>query len=392
MKLSDRNMTVESRDLPPGKSPGAAITIRGLSKSFEGQTVLDQLDLEVLEGEFLTLLGPSGCGKTTMLRCLAGLEEPDSGSIQMGDRAVVDIAAKTMVPPERRDVGLVFQSYALWPHMTVFSNVAYPLRRRKVSRREVGPRVEDALASVGLSSRKDDYVTQLSGGQQQRVALARAFAHSPSALLFDEPLSNLDANLRLTMRAEIRRVHEKVGATSVYVTHDQQEALVLSDRIVVMNEGLIQQIGTAQEIYSEPENRFVAEFVGFDNVVPTSPGESRGGRTVVGVAGGSAAIDAAPTGGGTFLAFRAEEAHLVEPGAESDGIGIRGTISARVFAGRDEEIDVSCGGQRLMVRRPTHLIGEAKSWPETGDDVVVVVDPARAVLLGDAKKSKPTEE
>jgi len=244
------------------------VTISGLEKRYaDGTFAVRGIDLVIGEGEFLTLLGPSGCGKTTTLRCLAGLEAPTGGSISFGDQVVADPANNVFVPPEKRDISMVFQNYALWPHMTVFANVAYPLKMAKVRNAEIKERVAASLALVNLRERAQQPASQLSGGQQQRVALARAMVGRPSLIFFDEPLSNLDAKLRHTMQEQIRAAHESLGSTTVYVTHDQQEALALSDRIVVMDQGKILQIGTPEELYRQPNSHFVADFLGYQNIM-----------------------------------------------------------------------------------------------------------------------------
>lgn len=244
----------------------STVELRGLSKSFDGTAAVEALDLAVGEGEFLTLLGPSGCGKTTTLRCVAGLESPDQGEIRFGGTAVVDCARRLDVPAHRRDVGMVFQSYALWPHMSVLRNVAYPLRVKGASRGEAKARAEATLELVGLAGFGQRAPSALSGGQQQRVALARALVRSPSVLLLDEPLSNLDATLRTQMRQELRRIHGETGTTTIYVTHDQLEAAALSGRIVVMRDGRAVQVGTPDEVFRRPATPWVARFVGFENV------------------------------------------------------------------------------------------------------------------------------
>jgi iron(III) transport system ATP-binding protein len=230
------------------------------------------------------------------LRCVAGLERPDEGEVYIGEDVVASPKSRVFVPPHRRDVGMVFQSYALWPHMSVFANVAYPLRVRRVGRREVGSRVGEVLALIGMDTYARGPVTDLSGGQQQRVALARALVGRPRVLLLDEPLSNLDAKLRLAMRKEIRAAHEQAGTTSLYVTHDQAEAIALSDRVFVLHDGAIQQVGTPLEIYRRPANRFVAEFVGFDNILNATVVEGRAGAVAVSLDGADGVVWSRPVG------------------------------------------------------------------------------------------------
>ena len=236
-----------------------AVEIKGVTKRFGDVVAVADFSLEVQRGELVTLLGPSGCGKTTTLRIVAGFERPDSGRVFIFSREV------TNVPPEKRDVGMVFQNYALFPHMTVFQNVAFPMRIAKRPKREIREKVREYLALVRLEGLEGRYVTQLSGGQKQRVALARALARSPKILLLDEPLSALDAKIRIQLREEIRQLQQKLGITTLYVTHDQEEALSISDRIVVMNEGNIEQVGVPTEIYFRPRTLFVASFVGTMN-------------------------------------------------------------------------------------------------------------------------------
>lgn len=251
------------------------IRIRGLIKRYGSSVAVDNVDLTVQDGEFVSLLGPSGCGKTTTLRCIAGLEEPEAGEIAIGNELVADGARRFFVPPNRRRIGMVFQSYALWPHMTVFGNVAYPLKVQRHDAKQIETRVAEVLRLVELDRMAARGVSELSGGQQQRVAVARALVANPRVLLLDEPLSNLDAALRVHMRRELRRLHERIRTTAVYVTHDQTEAVTLSDRIVVMNVGRIQQIGSPRDIFGAPANRWVAEFVGFDNFIEASVVERR---------------------------------------------------------------------------------------------------------------------
>ena len=237
------------------------LEVRGLTKRFSPQVTVGPLSFEVMEGEFFSLLGPSGCGKTTTLRCIAGFEELSEGSILLGGQRLDGR------PPHRRDVGLVFQTYALFPHLTVFDNIAFGLRLRKVSKAEIERRVGQMLELVDLPNLAERYPAQLSGGQQQRVAIARSLVLEPSLLLFDEPLSNLDLKLRIQMRYELRDLQKRLGKTAVYVTHDQTEALALSDRIAVLSQGRIEQIGTPSEIYESPASAFVADFIGSSNLL-----------------------------------------------------------------------------------------------------------------------------
>jgi iron(III) transport system ATP-binding protein len=243
------------------------VELRRLGKSFGAERAVYDVNLAVAPGEFVTLLGPSGCGKTTTLRCIAGLEKPDTGEIRIGGALVASAERGVFLNPEHRNIGMVFQSYAVWPHMTVFDNVAYGLRVRRAPQNVVRQRTMRALEMVGLAHLAERYATKLSGGQRQRVALARAIVYEPKVVLFDEPLSNLDAKLREQMRIELVRLQKEVGITSIYVTHDQSEALVMSDRVVVMDKGVIQQIGDPHSIYTRPANAFVASFIGVANLM-----------------------------------------------------------------------------------------------------------------------------
>jgi iron(III) transport system ATP-binding protein len=242
----------------------AFIEIKKLFKRFKKVVAVNHIQLEVNEGEMLTLLGPSGCGKTTTLRCIAGLEKPEGGDIVIDGKSMI---AQGFVPPSKRGIGMVFQNYAVWPHMKVFSNIVYGMKLQKLSKAEIRERGQQVLEMVGLKGLDDRYPSQLSGGQQQRVALARALVRNPKVLLLDEPLSNLDAKLREKMRFEIKSLVRRMGITSVYVTHDQAEAMVISDRIAVMNAGDVVQIGAPEEIYDKPASRFVADFIGTTNFI-----------------------------------------------------------------------------------------------------------------------------
>ncbi|MER7797139.1 ABC transporter ATP-binding protein [Microbacterium sp. NPDC096154] len=290
---------------------------------------VDDLSLEIADGEFVTLLGPSGCGKTTTLRCLAGLEVPTDGTITIGDRTVYSAGTGKFVPPEKRAIGMVFQSYALWPHMTVAQTVGYPLKLAKVPAAERLERIDEMLDRVHLLARKDDQAVALSGGQQQRVALARAMANRSSLVLFDEPLSNLDVKLRNSMRTQIRELHNELGTTSVYVTHDQEEAIALADRVVVMNAGRIEQVGTPRELYARPRNAFVADFMGFQNILPATVVTADSSSAVVELDGIDARIEMASdepraVGDALLVAFRASH---VEVSLAGD---VPGSIAGRI--------------------------------------------------------------
>ncbi len=245
---------------------GLSIDIRDLSKSFGKVVALDHVNINIDSGEFIVLLGPSGCGKTTLLRCIAGLEKPDRGEIVIGEKMVFSSARGIIVPPGKRQVGMVFQSYALWPHMVVNENIGFGLRLQKIPRAETQQRVDQVLENMGMDGLGKRYPSELSGGQQQRVALARLLATKPPVFLMDEPLSNLDARLRLDMRSELKRLHHDAGVTTIYVTHDQTEAMTMASCVVVMKDGLIQQVASPGEIYHKPANLFVAEFVGMPRI------------------------------------------------------------------------------------------------------------------------------
>ena len=290
------------------------ITIREVTKRFGGVTAVDRVTLEIADGELFTLLGPSGCGKTTLLRLVAGFYQPDGGTLLFGERVVNEL------PPYARNIGMVFQNYALWPHMTVFQNVAYGLKLRRLSGEALRERVSEGLRKVNLAGLEGRFPGQLSGGQQQRVALARALVLSPDMLLLDEPLSNLDAKIRVQVRAEIRKLQRELGITTVYVTHDQEEALSLSDRVAVMRDGRVLQVGVPRELYERPATRFVADFVGTNNLVPGTAVAEDGGTLVVETvlgrirARGSAGVAA---GQPVVLAIRPE--NLVVGGSDAHG-------------------------------------------------------------------------
>jgi iron(III) transport system ATP-binding protein len=316
------------------------IALRDLTKRFDSVTAVDRVSLEIADGELFTLLGPSGCGKTTLLRTIAGFAPADAGEIWFGRRRV------DRLPPYARNIGMVFQNYALWPHMTVRGNVTYGLRLRKLAPSEISRRLAEGLAKVNLTGLEERYPGQLSGGQQQRVALARALVLNPDILLLDEPLSNLDAKIRVQVRAEMRALQRDLGITTVYVTHDQEEALSLSDRVAVMREGRIQQVATPKELYERPVNRFVADFVGTNNFIPGVMTARMDGHAVVDTALGTVharSSDVVP-GGACVLAVRPENVAL-------DGAGdnvVEGRVRLAAYLGNTLRYDVETGGGLVL--------------------------------------------
>lgn len=323
------------------------LSIQDVTKSFGPNTVLNGISIHVEPGEFMTFLGPSGCGKTTLLRMVGGFGEPDTGRIMLAGRDI------TRLPPNQRDCGFVFQSYALFPHMTVWANIAYGLKLRKLPSAEIKSRVDAVLDMVGLESFASRHPKQLSGGQQQRVAIARAIAIRPSLLLMDEPLSNLDAKLRERIRFELRALQKRLGITTVFVTHDQEEAMAVSDRIVVMNKGNVEQIGTPAEVYGSPASLFVADFVGVNNLLPGRVKETRGEANMVETAAGilAARPGASREGDAVQLALRPEMISL----ASSDlaGPGLEGRVVMAAFLGAATRYEVEVGeGVILKVAAP----------------------------------------
>jgi ABC-type Fe3+/spermidine/putrescine transport system ATPase subunit len=313
------------------------------------------VSLSVSQGEHVTLLGPSGCGKTTTLRAIAGLEEPSGGTIRIDGTLVYSAGERRNIPAEKRGISMVFQSYAVWPHMSVFDNVAYGLRVRGATRDELARAVERALDLVQMRDFAGRSAALLSGGQQQRVALARAIAFSPSVLLFDEPLSNLDAKLRAEMRVELRALQRRLGVTSVYVTHDQEEALAISDRVVVMNVGGIEQIGTPEDIYNRPRTRFVADFVGSANLIAGRVRNSNGAGAL-GFEAGGIALEAwaagRPRGDETHVAVRTAYIDVAAGRAEGGPNRVPGTVRQRLFHGDFIQYIIECPLGQLNVRRP----------------------------------------
>ena len=328
----------------------AGIRLVNLVKKFGEVTAVRGINLDIKDGEFMTLLGPSGCGKTTTLRMIAGLEEPTNGEIYIGDKLVSSPAKGVFVPPEKRNIGMVFQNYAVWPHMTVFDNVAYPLKIRKLPREEIERRVKHALEMVRLRGFEKRYPHQLSGGQQQRVALARALVMEPEVMLLDEPLSNLDAKLREEMRFEIKELQKRIGITIVYVTHDQAEAMAMSDRIAVMKSGVIHQTGSPWEIYKRPADSFVAGFIGLANFLKFDKVRIEENKAEVVLFGGKVRVACAPPlkkQGKLIFVVRPSEIELLENPAENT---VEGTVKRATFLGDIVDYIVEVEGKNIRVQ------------------------------------------
>jgi iron(III) transport system ATP-binding protein len=351
MALPEAGRSTESSVPTEGAAGEPVVSCRGVTKRFGAVTAVLDLDLDVRPGELLALLGPSGCGKTTTLRCIAGFERPDAGTIDLGGTRVV--GPGVFVPPERRRIGVVFQDYALFPHLTVAANVGYGIRDRGTR----SARVREMLELVGLVDKAARRPHELSGGEQQRVAIARALAPDPAIVLLDEPFSNLDAALRGRVRAEVRDILRAAGATAVFVTHDQEEALSLADRVAVMQAGELLQIGTPADLYGNPARRFVAEFVGDADLVP---GESDGERVITVL--GTARVAGAGPSGAVEVVVRPENVRL-----RLDGSG-NGTVERITYYGHDQVVDVALGdGGRVRSR-----IGPGAAF-HVGDRVAVQV-------------------
>lgn len=336
------------------------LAVTSLCKSYDNErresfAAIGGISFAVAKGEFVTLLGPSGCGKTTTLRCIAGLERPDDGEIKIADSVVYSSSKGVYVPTHRRDIGMVFQSYAIWPHMTVFGNVAFPLEvEGKLSRSEIRHRTLQILNTVALDGLENRSASKLSGGQQQRLALARALVRRPTLFLLDEPLSNLDAQLRDRMRTELRRLQSDLGLTTLYVTHDQAEALSLSDRIAVMSGGTIVQWGSPEDIYNRPANTFVASFVGSTNFIEARVRDSAGPPDLYQVDTGCGVLtiySAHPLnkGAAVIVSIRPENVALTREAA-ADAMTLSGTVVSRSFLGEYLDIHLRCGSVVLQCR------------------------------------------
>jgi len=334
-------------DLQHGPKSGAAIAVRDLQVSYGATRVLHGVSLDFTPGSFTALLGSSGCGKTTLLRSLSGFVPVDSGSIVVGGQNVASL------PPEKRGMAMVFQSYALWPHMTVLQNIGYGLKLRGVAKAEIATKVAAMLAFLGLAGYEDRKVTALSGGQRQRVALGRALAIDPSILLLDEPLSNLDAKIRMTMRHEIRAIQQRLGLTAVHVTHDREEAMTMADRLVIMQAGKIAQVGTPEEVYDRPATAFVANFMGAENVLPLRVERSEAGASLS-AGDASAPLPAGPSSslpaGEAVAYFRDDVARLDATDAVAGGdLLVPGRIAARAYPGGIYRYRIEAAGRHLTV-------------------------------------------
>jgi iron(III) transport system ATP-binding protein len=358
----------------------AFIEIQNLFKRFKNVVAVNHIQLEVNKGEMLTLLGPSGCGKTTTLRCIAGLEKPEEGDIVIDGKPML---SEGFIHPSKRGIGMVFQNYAVWPHMKVFNNIVYGLKLQKISKKSIQERAQQVLGLVGLDGLEGRYPAQLSGGQQQRVALARALVSNPKVLLLDEPLSNLDAKLREKMRFEIKSLVRRMGITSVYVTHDQAEAMVISDRIAVMDSGNIVQIGTAQEIYIKPANRFVADFIGTMNFMSGEVVQASQDTNAVYVRTEfsekmlctTSDTTATTPGKKVYASIRPEDVEIfAEPPQGRENL-FKCTITHKAYLGNFLYLFVSVDGTMIRVQVPHNLP------QEEGAELYLFLNPEKCMIL-----------
>jgi iron(III) transport system ATP-binding protein len=370
----------------------SGITISNLTKRFGSNTIVDDLELTIDEGEFGVLLGPSGCGKTTTLRCLAGLETPEGGTISFGDRTVFDAATHTDVATHRRNIGMIFQSYALWPHMTVRDNIGYPLKvRRKKDALRSGA-VEKAAAMVDTGHLLDRYPSQLSGGQQQRVAVARGLVAEPDLVLFDEPLSNLDARLRDQVRTQIHQLHQRLGFSAVFVTHDQSEAFALGDRLAIMKDGRLEQCDTPQRVFDEPGSDYVAAFIGMGNRLALTR-HHEGWQTANGDVLDLGSRSPERGGADEIIArLRPADLHLhraVEDAPHGSTV-LHATLVTTEFGGRHYDVLVDVAGERLTLQSDTREHGAWLPTAEEGAPVVVSFHPSDVRTYG-ADPARPAE-
>ena len=358
----------------------AFIEIKNLFKRFKKVVAVNHIELEVNEGEMLTLLGPSGCGKTTTLRCIAGLEKPEEGDIIIDGKPML---SQGFVEPSKRGIGMVFQNYAVWPHMKVYKNIVYGLKLQKIPKRSIEERAQQVLELVGLDGLEERYPGQLSGGQQQRVALARALVGNPKVLLLDEPLSNLDAKLREELRFEIKDLAKRMGITSVYVTHDQAEAMVISDRIAVMDSGNVVQIGTPEEIYEKPANRFVADFIGTMNFMSGEVVEIVQDTDSVYVRTEfsekmlctSPSMAATTLGKKIYASIRPEDVEVFTEPPEIRQNLFKGTIVHKAYLGNFLYFFVSVNGNMVRVQAPHNVPREE------GEEIYLFLNPQKCMIL-----------
>src|SRR6266536_876359 len=388
--MTEMEAPVQADTSPGGSAAGQqsetlpAIELTGVVKEFhsggEVITAVRGLDLAIRQGEFFSMLGPSGCGKTTTMRIIAGFEEPTLGSVSLQGRDV------TCDPPNKRDVNMVFQSYALFPHMSVFENVAFGLRRKRVLKDEISQRVGEMLEIVDLTGREERRPRELSGGQQQRVALARALVNGPKALLLDEPLGALDLKLRQAMQVELKRIQREVGITFVYVTHDQGEALTMSDRIAVMNDGLIEHLGTPREIYEHPATRFVAGFIGTSNLIAGAVARLDGDRAIIEISPEERIIvpvadRAVGPGSQLELTVRPEKIDLTTERPPGEGCAVRGTVAEVVYLGTSTNFSVSTtAGSDIVVFQQNSAT--AADVAARGDSVWLSWQPEHSYPVG----------
>jgi iron(III) transport system ATP-binding protein len=363
------------------------LRIQNLYKTFGEVVAVNRINLEIAEGEFFTLLGSSGCGKTTTLRMVGGLEKPDGGAIYLGDQCLVSPGKNLFIKPEKRNMGMVFQSYALWPHMTVFENVSYPLRLRGIKGEEARKKVADVLGLVGLGGLEERQAPALSGGQQQRVALARALVFSPKVLLLDEPLSNLDAQLREEMRRELKSLQQRVRITVIFVTHDQIEALSLSDRIAIMKFGVLEQVGTPEDVYFRPATPFVRDFLGKTFLLPGKVIGSSDQGVNVEVQGVGAAALSVPRGNviaasngdpgagqNVLVAIRPEQVNLSAHRGVGQANVVEGTLQSVLFLGDRYEYTVTVGSDTRV------LVSPLSQGLKSGDKVFLDLKPEGMTL------------
>jgi putative spermidine/putrescine transport system ATP-binding protein len=355
--------------VPPIRS--LPITIRQVTKAYGAMRALDEVDLDINSGEFLTLLGPSGSGKTTLLMVLAGFVRPDHGSVRFGDTEII------RAPPHKRDVGVVFQNYALFPHMSVAENIAFPLRMRHIPKSEIAPKVERALDTVQLAGFGTRRVTQLSGGQRQRVALARAIVFEPRILLMDEPLSALDKQLRDRMQIELRTLHDRLGMTTICVTHDQREALTMSDRVAVINHGRVQQLDAPRTIYEHPANRFVAEFLGESAFLPVD--QSAAGFQLAGQP--LRVADPPGPGGPWLLMIRPERLRIIADTADDTLNLLRGRLRDVIYQGESVLLEVELPDGTFVPVRGSSARGAMAAVPAPGAPITLGLAPEDTFLI-----------